>query len=368
MKVIMIGSNSINPDVRLEKEATTLTEAGYTVKLLGWDRKGDAPQMEKRSGYTIQRISLRAQFGIVVIFSLPIYWMILFFKLLNEDWDIVHASNLDTYPPSLLVAKIKRKRIIYDIFDFYADEVFLPKPIRNCVAKLDIFLMRFADAIIIVDPSRLKQIERKEDTKVTIIFNSPEDQASSPGDFHIYEGTPFTVFFAGFLIPGRDFESIIEAAKDIGDIRIIIAGFGSLKERLLSLSNQVRYFTFIGRIAYSEVIQKTLQSDLLFAFYDTSIPNNRYASPNKLFEAMMCRKPILVNDGTSMADIVRKESCGLVVPYGDVDAIKKALLRLKNDPQLCKQLGLNGRRAYEQKYSWAIMRERLLALYKQYEK
>ena len=366
MKVIMIRSNSINPDVRLEKEATTLTEAGYTVKLLGWDRNGDAPRIEKRSGYTIQRIPLRAHGGgIKVFFYLPIYWMIVFFQLLKEEWDIVHAADLDTYPPALLVAKIRGKRIIYDIFDFYADMVPLPKPLRNFVANLDIFLMRFADAIIIVDPCRLRQIGREEDTKVTILFNSPNDPDSLPKNFHRSEGSPFMILFAGILIPGRDFESIIKAGKDIDNIHIIFAGFGSLMERVWALCSQFPFVTFIGTIPHNEVIQRTLQSDLLFAFYDPSIPNNRYSSPNKLFEAMMCRKPILVNEGTSMAEIVRKENCGLVVPYGDVNAIKHAIMMLKDDPQLGKQLGANGRRAYEQKYSWAIMKERLLALYKE---
>jgi hypothetical protein len=36
---------------------------------------------------------------------------------------------------------------------------------------------------------------------------------------------------------------------------------------------------------------------------------------------------------------------------------------LKNDPALCKRLGENGRKAYETKYSWKIMEERLLEVY-----
>ena len=79
---------------------------------------------------------------------------------------------------------------------------------------------------------------------------------------------------------------------------------------------------------------------------------------------MMCGKPILVSDGTAMADIVKEEECGLVVPYGDVDAIKHAILTLKNDPVLCRRLGENGRRAYETKYNWKIMEERLLEIYR----
>jgi glycosyltransferase involved in cell wall biosynthesis len=130
------------------------------------------------------------------------------------------------------------------------------------------------------------------------------------------------------------------------------------------LSEREPHVTFIGTIPYDEVIRRTLQSDLLFALYDPNVPNNRYASPNKLFEAMMCGKPILVSDGTAMAEIVREEECGLVVPYGDVDAIKHAILTLKNDPALCRRLGENGRRAYETKYNWKIMEERLLEIYR----
>jgi len=123
---------------------------------------------------------------------------------------------------------------------------------------------------------------------------------------------------------------------------------------------------FLSWLPYDEVIRYTRNADILFALYNPNIPNNRYASPNKLFEAMMCSKPIIVSDGSSMADIVRKENCGLVVPYGNVEAIKHAILTLKDNPELCTQLGRNGRGAYEEKYSWKIMEERLLAAYSQF--
>lgn len=111
-----------------------------------------------------------------------------------------------------------------------------------------------------------------------------------------------------------------------------------------------------------------MKEDVLFATYDPIYPTNRYASPNKLFEAMMCHKPIIVNDGTSMADIVRRENCGIVVPYGDVNELKNAILKLKNNPQLYGRLGVNGRNAYDTKYSWKIMEQRLLDVYKHINK
>ncbi len=83
---------------------------------------------------------------------------------------------------------------------------------------------------------------------------------------------------------------------------------------------------------------------------------------------MMANKPILVSKGTTMADIVERENCGLIVDCNSVDEIKKAIVRLKDSPELCRQLGANGRRAYEQKYNWEIMEQRLLSLYQEIDR
>jgi glycosyltransferase involved in cell wall biosynthesis len=364
MKVVMLRSNPIDPDVRLEKEAKSLADAGHNITLLGWQRFGDAPAEEKRYLYTIRRLKFRAPVEKKVIFYLPVWWTLAFLWLLKEDWDVVHATDLDTYLPALFAAKLRRKQLIYDIFDFYADMVVLPTFVRNCVAAFDIFLMKYADAVIVVDPSRLQQIDREGDSSIHVIYNSPKDMPTLLVNSRRDKDSSFAILFAGILTQGRGFETIILATKDINDVQIEFAGYGYYAEHLRSLSEREPHVTFIGTIPYDEVIRRTLQSDLLFALYDPSVPNNRYASPNKLFEAMMCGKPILVSDGTAMAEIVREEKCGLVVPYGDVDAIKHAILKLKNDPALCRHLGENGRRAYETKYNWKIMEERLLEVYR----
>ena len=43
--------------------------------------------------------------------------------------------------------------------------------------------------------------------------------------------------------------------------------------------------------------------------------------------------------------------------------IKQAILKLRDNPQLCQELGANARRAYEQRYSWEIMGQRLVTFY-----
>jgi len=121
----------------------------------------------------------------------------------------------------------------------------------------------------------------------------------------------------------------------------------------------------LSGVLYDEIIQNTLDADLTLALYDPGIPNNVYASPNKLFEAMASGIPIIVNENTSMANIVRKENCGIIIPYGNKESLIEAISCLKDNKGLRKRLGDNGRKAYENKYNWKIMENRLNGIYHQ---
>jgi glycosyltransferase involved in cell wall biosynthesis len=104
-------------------------------------------------------------------------------------------------------------------------------------------------------------------------------------------------------------------------------------------------------------------ADVLFATYDPAIQNHKYSSPNKIFEAMMLGKPVIVAAGTNMDRIIETQDCGCVVPYGDVASLEKTMQTLADDPALLQTLGNNARKAYEAHYAWTIMQQRLLTLY-----
>lgn len=360
----MLRSNPINPDSRLEKEAMTLGKAGHEIHLFGWLRFGNAPKFEKKQYYDISRFSFKAPLGKKVLFFLPVWWLSSFFFLMKSEWDVVHAADFDTYIPALFATKIKNKKIIYDIFDFYADMAVMPNFIRVFIACFDKFLIKFADAVIIADPSRLHQIQWDF---AYVIYNSPSEGIISTFPHRIPSNQNFRIFYAGSFAKDRDIASMISVIKNLEFVNLELAGWGECEKELADLIKNIPNISFLGMISYEQVIQKTLQSDLLFALYNPIIRNNRYASPNKLFEAMMCRKPIIVNDGTTMADIVRKENCGIVIPYGDIRALKNAVITLKNNQSLCHTLGDNGRSAFEKEYSWEIMERNLISLYQNFQ-
>jgi len=119
---------------------------------------------------------------------------------------------------------------------------------------------------------------------------------------------------------------------------------------------------YLGYISHNEIMQQTDLADVIVALYDPKIPNNLYASPNKLFEAMMLKKPIIINSETTASMIVKRYNCGISIPYGSVDDLYTALQKLKNG-EYRKVLGENGRIAYEHQYDWREMEKRILDVY-----
>jgi len=362
--VLFIASYAKCP--RVWKMASTLANNGLKVTILEWDRDSILPTIDYAENIYIRRMRLIAPYGLKLIFKLPIWQLYVFLFILTNHFTIVQPQNLDNLLPAWLACHIKRIKVVYDIADFYAD-AFVPRNmalLRKIVAWLEKTLVKYVDALILVDEVRVKQVG----SQAWIIYNSPPDiynKLKTNNYMNSSSDSKFTIFYAGILVKDRGLDILIRAIQDLDDVKLVIAGFGEIEKKFSSILRGKHNVQFIGRVPYDTVLRLTLSSDCVIALYDPQVPNNIYASPNKLFEAMMCAKPIIVSDGTAMASIVRKEKCGLVVKYNNYKDVQEAIIRLKNNPLLRKELGGNGRQAYEQKYSWDLMKIRLLRLYDQ---
>lgn len=364
MRVLFLRSNPIAPDPRVEKEARALASAGYIVRALGWDRTAVLPPRERREGWEIVRLPIRAEYG-QGLANLPalLRWQRELWCWLvghRNEYDLLHACDFDTVLPALLAKFLFRKRVIYDIFDFYAEHLRrTPSWIKALIRWLDLWSASMADALILVDDARRQQVRGARPRRLEIIYNSPEDiplpTAPLPG--------PFRLAYVGLLQVERGLFYVLEVLRRHPEWHLDLAGFGGDEAALLEAARSLPNVTWHGRVSYEHALRLSAAADVLFATYDPAIPNHRYSSPNKLFEAMLLGKPVVVARNTNMDVIVEKHECGLVVEYGDVQALELAFSRLANDEELRLRLGANARRAYETVYSWERMRQRLLALY-----
>jgi len=231
-----------------------------------------------------------------------------------------------------------------------------PNFIRWGVSTLERVLIKFVDCVIIVDKARVSQLGGLNLQCVEVIMNCVEDVSVGRSEAP-EKSKDFTIFYGGMMSKTRGLNQLAEAVDGMLGVEVIIAGRGEDEEELVELFQSKPNMTYIGHLSLEKAIDYTSNSDVIFGFY----------YPNKLFEAMMCGTPIIVNQETSMAEIVRRERCGVIVPYNDTQALRQTILELKSHPELCTELGSNGRQAYEREFNWQEMERRLINIYSRYD-
>ncbi len=189
---------------------------------------------------------------------------------------------------------------------------------------------------------------------VKIVMNVPHEEAiqeeQDPG---------FTLFNGGNLGPDRCLLEASEAVRGMEGVTFRIAGTGDLEEPLRSGAERSPEVEFLGQIDHRRLLRETARAHAILAWYDPSVPADRVASPNKLFDAMMLSRPVIVISETFVAELVSEIGGGLVVPYADEGALQQAVGCLRDDAGYVYSLGATGRRAFESTYNWKINEQRL---------
>lgn len=369
-RVIFCRSNPVDPDPRVEKEAAALSEAGYPVSIIAWDRTGTLPEKESWDGISIHRLPIQARFaqGLGNIWPL-LRWLIGLAGWLIRHrgrYDLIHACDFDTVGPALLSKILFGKQVVYDIFDFYADHLrATPGWIKGIIRRMDFLAIRWADAVILVDKIRMGQIQGSKPKRITIINNSPRDVYHQMDGEELDVEKDLVLIYVGLLQVERGLLELLDVLTRQPSWSLHLAGFGGDETRIVGRARELENVRWYGRISYQRALELTAGSDVSIATYDPSIPNHRYASPNKIYEAMMLAKPVIVARHTNMDRMVERWDCGRVVTYGDPWDLENALQELAADQTLRRELGANGRKAYESHYSWSTMQGRLLALYEE---
>jgi glycosyltransferase involved in cell wall biosynthesis len=365
-RVALIRTNLTDRDPWLEKEIDALQRGGYAVTLVAWDRECKKTPMQPPavSGYEEKLLKFRAPWGIKVLPLLPIWWVFLFFTLLKTRCDIIQAIDLDSIMPAEMAARLKGKPVIYQVYDIYVDRTAAPKVIRAIAIFWEKLFMRFATAVQLSNETQAKEVNGIPNKNVVAVYNPAPDYLKGKNP---PANEKFTLLYAGVLYRSRGahLDKVFQAIKDIDGVKLVIAGYGDMEDEVKKwVKDSNGKAVFLGRLTYQQVLEQTIASDLLFGLYTVTTPTVKYAaSANKLMEAMMAKKPILVTRDTAMADLATTEDFGIAVDPENVSEIRQAILTLKNDTALYRRCAENARRAYERTYNPEVMEKRLLGLY-----
>ncbi len=336
--------------------------------LFSWDQLCEGIKPKSLINEEVTTLRLKTPSGIRMILYLPFWWMFVTYHLIRSDFDIIHAFDIDSILPAIFVGKIRRKPVIYEMIDICEYELVLPKEIMDLVVKVDKIFMSTANAVIVVDEMQAVGLGGVPNPRTLTLYDSPPTELLTDIGLRDKKDKKFTLFYVGMFYKSKRLHlgKVVDAIKDLDDIKLIIAGYGDMievvQEWAFKMPNKVE---FIGRISYADVFKVGKNVDLMFVLRDPIVLANKYTCGSTFLSAMMLGVPVLANKGTSTAVKVLKDNCGLVVDSRNAQDIQKAIMTLQNNPDLQRDLRINARRAYCEKYSWDLMEKRLLALYRE---
>ena len=349
-RIVYIRSTAIINDSRAQKEISTLKKE-YDVITLGWDRKH-----EQKKNPDVILFTKKAEYGAGLknLFNLISFqlWIIKQLKTISHI-DCIYACDFDTAFVANKVARKKHWKFIYDIYDYYVDCRNLPSILRNIIEKLDIKTINSADMVIICSEERVKQIKKSHPKKTIVIHNSIDLD-----DFHLKKGICKTqknhttkIVYVGILQDNRLLKEVTENVKNKENLELHIGGFGQYEDYFRELSKKEKNIFFYGELQYGDVLNLENECDVLFATYNPSVLNHRYSAPNKIYEAIALKKPIIVCKNTGIDKMITKNHIGIAINYDGeefIEAVEKVKIDRSNAAIMAE------------KYGWHRMQETLL--------
>ena len=367
-RIVIARSNPVNPDSRVEKEANSLRKAGHDVILLVWDREETHRvryDVKKLQDTEVKRaaIGAKAEYGAGMKSLFPfIRFQTALFRWLirhRSEYDICHLCDFDTAFTGSKAARICRKTVVYDLFDYMSTNAdTLP---GKAVKRLEDHTVNQADAVIICTEQRREQIRDTHPKSVTVIHNSPP-QIQSPRSVCKSRSGRTKVVYVGILEERRRLKEIAEVIMEMPDVEFHVGGFGQLDGYFTDLSARTDNIFYYGRIPYEDTLALESECDIITAIYDLSIGNSYYAAPNKFYESLMLGKPTIMVRGTGMSGYVEKYGFGELIECtkeGIREGLTRLLLRKAEWPEMGEQM----KKIYREEFSWEIMEERLAGLY-----
>ncbi len=359
---------SVHPvfDIRIfYKECSSLTKAGYQVKLIAPNCKA-----ETKNGVEIVPIKLpisRFKRFLFVTFKMTD-------QALSQKCDIYHFHDPELMFCGVLL-KIFGKKVIFDIHEnvrlSFVTKEWIPKPARNILSWFYFILERFAllffDKLILAEESYQKYYPKR---KSNVILNYPLSIENSIA--HKEFSPPFRFVYSGVIHELRgiwEMLDLIKFLKDQGEnVRLDLIGEirpSSLKDEIKSyiLDNELESIVqILGKVDFSEV-GGFLKNGYIGLSLLKPIPNYRESLPTKIFEYMLYGLPVITNDFPLYKRYVADEETGLCLDITDNEMRNRSVLEMLWKPESLAKMSANGIRLTSDKCNWQTQENKLINIY-----
>ena len=285
---------------------------------------------------------------------------------------------------SIILGKIKRAKIVYNVQEIYPDLLINQKSVNSNILiyilrRLEKFVYDYSDVVVTIDnifystivsrfkhPNKLRIIPNFVDTQVY----KPEQEYDGFLDKTDLNTNGLKVMYAGNIGHAQDWNTLIEVAIELKDhpIDFFIIGEGVKKEELfneikLHKLNNIRLFPYQKKELMSRI---NAFADVHFIFMEPSVAGQGF--PSKVYSILACGKPIIVAStiDSPLISFLNKLNVGFQITSESkiqkISELKNAFIKYIDDASLVKAHSDNARKSIIINYSKDVVVQQYVKL------
>jgi len=379
-------------DVRVEKIALALTDAGHTVHLVARNRRNE-PTTERLPEGTVHRLtplrwapaSLNAASMFPAFFN-PRWIRAIARTARDARADVILSRDLPLAIPAVLAGRQVGIPVVLDLAENYPAMLqsrwdagrarLIDIVVRNpALARLvERWVVPRADhVLVVIEEAGLRLLATGlEPKRLSVVSNTPPaTRVAHARRAPLASNTPLHLVYLGLMEEMRGIRILLDAAALLArrgvPFRLTLFGAGrelpDFRAQARALGLDESQADFRGHVPNAQALAALSEADvgIIPHFADESWHTS---VPNKLFDYMAAGLAVVTSDARPAARIIRETGAGLVYSHPDATDLERAILELR-DPELRRTCGQRGQAAVRDMYNWERDTERLLQGLKQ---
>ncbi|WP_158269148.1 glycosyltransferase [Kordia periserrulae] len=269
--------------------------------------------------------------------------------LSNTTFDIIIVNNIDIVILYLLAnfgffRRKKEKTLAIEISDL-REFVFGKRFTSTCMRALERFIYTsYIDKLIVTSKKYYSYHFEKFFKKDVFVLENKLLSTSQKFDATLTraKNEKTVIGIVGLLLRKEEYIQLFETYKNHPDVEIHIHGKGHYQHIVEDYAAKYQNIIYFGAYNVFSDAQKIYYSiDIMYLVYDSNQVslNNRLALPNKLYECMYYKVPIICSHNTYLAEIVTDLGIGTFIDYKEENAIENAVNHItQNNDMLVQNL------------------------------
>jgi glycosyltransferase involved in cell wall biosynthesis len=298
----------------------------------------------------------------------------------KNEFDIAHAHDVLSM---LAIAKTPQKKVL-TLHGYFARENI--EFIRNESERSEVYPlllkrekegMKNTDHVITVD-QRLKDYVISEfnypEEKVTVMHNAVDTDSFRPiskeEQMKLKQEAGFSQKDFVVLVPRRLVEKngviyAVRAMKHLEsrDVKMIIAGDGPERTKILKEANGDHRIRFVGTISHDKIALYYMMADALL-IPSITIHGIQEASSLAMLEGMACGKTVICSSIGGMREIIQHMKNGLLTKEKEPTEIAKAIETVVTNRTLANEIGNEARSSVMRRHSYVAHAKKVFNIYR----